>query len=61
MNDLVQTARALAAASRQQLEWQLLELDGQMEALKRETKPVRSELERLAKKKLEIMRRLGMR
>lgn len=60
MNDLVQTARALTAARRQQLEWELLELDGEMQALKRETKPVRAELERLAKKKLEIMRKLGM-
>jgi hypothetical protein len=55
-----EAARVAASFRRDMLEKELIEIEGMMDALKTSNKPVRHELERLAKRRLQIMRQLGL-
>jgi hypothetical protein len=55
-----EVARVAGRWRRDKLEAELVELEGRMDDLKKSDKPVRFELERLAKRKLTIMRELGL-
>jgi hypothetical protein len=55
-----EAARVAGRWRRDKLEAELVELEGRMDDLKKSDKPVRFELERLAKRKLVIMRELGL-
>lgn len=59
MSELIRVARGLSQDRQRRLEWELLELDSRMEALKLDKRPVRSELERLSRRKAVVMRELG--
>lgn len=59
MSELIRVARGLSQDRQRRLEWELLELDSRMEALKLDKRPVRSELERLSRRKEAVKRELG--
>jgi hypothetical protein len=55
-----EAARVAGRFRRDRLEAELIEIEGRMDDLKKSDKPVRFELERLARRKLTIMRQLGL-
>jgi Mg2+ and Co2+ transporter CorA len=56
----VEVARALGSFRRERLESELVEIESRIEELKNSDKPVRHEIERLGKRRMTIMRELGL-
>ena len=56
----IEVAQAATRFQKERWEHELLELDARIETLKHDHRPVRREIDRLFKRKIELMRKLGM-